>query len=109
MYNLFFVPSGAKGLRKENICEQKLAELKFVNWTTKNKKKCGKIVNEHILKSFSLFHATYIEDSKEFLKRVFFVQNLFYVKTLSNEIVFKFSKNVNLKIENDPKIGYNVE
>ena len=66
-------------------------------------------MNEHIFKSFSLFHATYIEDIKEFLERVFFVQNLFYVKTLSNEIVFKFFKNVDLKIENDSKIGYNIE
>ena len=35
----------------------------------------------------------------------FFVQNLFYVKRFSNEIVLKFSKNVELKIVIDPKIG----
>ena len=35
----------------------------------------------------------------------FFVQNLFYIKRFSNEIVFKFSKNVELKIVIDPKIG----
>ena len=40
---------------------------------------------------------------KKFLKDYFFVQNLFYVKSCSNEIVFKFSKNVKLKIVNDRK------
>ena len=42
---------------------------------------------------------------KKFLKDYFFVQNLFYIKSFSNEIVFKFSKNVELKVVNDSKIG----
>ena len=36
---------------------------------------------------------------------IFFVQNLFHIKRFSNEIVWKLSKNVELKIANDPKIG----
>ena len=40
-----------------------------------------------------------------FLKDNFFVQNLFYVKRFINKIVFQFSKNVELKLVNDPKIG----
>ena len=43
-------------------------------------------------KPFSLFHTTYIEDIKEFVKVLFFVQNLFSVKRYSNEIVLKFLK-----------------
>ena len=35
----------------------------------------------------------------------FFVQNLFYIERFSNEIVFKLSENLELKIVNDPKIG----
>ena len=42
---------------------------------------------------------------KNFLKDYFFVQNLFYIKRLSNEIIFKFLKNVDFKIVNDTKIG----
>ena len=42
---------------------------------------------------------------KNFLKDYFFVQNLFCIKRFSNKIVFKFSKNVELKIVNDLKIG----
>ena len=42
---------------------------------------------------------------KIFLKDYFFAQNLLYIKRFSNEIVFKFSKNVELKIANDLKIG----
>ena len=50
-------------------------------------------------KSFFLFHTTYIKEVfKGFLKKIFkdyfFVQNLFYINRFSNEIVFKFSKNV---------------
>ena len=57
-------------------------------------------------KSFSLCHTNYVEDIlKNFLKDYFFVQNLFHIERFSNEIVFKFSKNVELKIGNDPKIG----
>ena len=51
-------------------------------------------------KSLSLFHITYIEDTKEFFKGLLFFQNLFYIKRFSNEIVFKFSKNAELKIFN---------
>ena len=59
-------------------------------------------------KSFSLFHTTYIEDTKEFFNGLFFfVQNLFHLKRFSNQIVLKFSKNVKLKIVNDPTIGQN--
>ena len=55
-------------------------------------------------KSFSLFHTTYIEDIKEFFKGLlFFVQNLFYIKRFSNEIVFRFSKRVELKIVKWPE------
>ena len=46
-----------------------------------------------------------MEDIKEFFKGFFFVQNLFYIKRFSSKIVFKFSKNVESKIVNDPKIG----
>ena len=56
-------------------------------------------------KSFSLFHTTCIEDIKEFLNDYFFTENLFSFKRFSNEIVCKFSKPVELKITNDPKIG----
>ena len=41
-----------------------------------------------------------------FLKDNFFAQNLFYMKRFSSKIVFKFSKNVELKIVNNPKTGY---
>ena len=56
-------------------------------------------------KSFSLFHATYIED-REFLKGLFFsLKTCFILNRLSSDTVFKFSKNVDLKIMNDPKKG----
>ena len=60
-------------------------------------------------KSFSLFHTPYSEGIKEFLNDYFFVQNLFYIKRFNSGIVFKFSKNVELMIANDPKIEQNVE
>ena len=44
-----------------------------------------------------------------FLNDYFFVQNLLYIKTFSNEIIFKFLKNLKLKIINEPKIGQLVE
>ena len=47
-------------------------------------------------KSFLLFHATHIEDIKEIFRGIFFVKNLFYIKQLRNEIVFKFSKKYGL-------------
>ena len=56
-------------------------------------------------KSFSFFHITYIEDIKGFFKIIFFVQNLFYIKIFSNEIIFEFSRYVELKVVNDLKIG----
>ena len=40
-----------------------------------------------------------------FLEDYFFVQNLFCIKRMSNKINFKFSKNLDLKIVNDPNIG----
>ena len=43
--------------------------------------------------------------TKKFLKEYFFIQNLFYIKRFSNEILLQFSENVELKIVNDPKIG----
>ena len=52
---------------------------------------------------------------KNFLKDYFFVQNLFYIKRFSNEIVFKFSKNVewvsgeNSPAENSPSSNSPVE
>ena len=39
------------------------------------------------------------------LKDYFFVQNLLYINRFSNEIVFKFSENLEVKIVNDSKIG----
>ena len=56
-------------------------------------------------KYFFSLHIAYIEDIKGFLKDFFFVQNLFYIKKFSSDIVCKFSKNLKLKIVNDPKIG----
>ena len=53
-------------------------------------------------KSFSLFHPTYIEDIKGILKDFFFLFKI-YIKRFSNKIVFKFSKNVELKTADDPK------
>ena len=38
-----------------------------------------------------------------FLKDYFFVQNVFYIKRFSNEIIFNFSKNVELKIVKWPE------
>ena len=49
------------------------------------------------------YHATYFEDN--LLKDYFFVKHLFHIKRFSNTIVFKFSKNVELKIVNNPEIG----
>ena len=54
-------------------------------------------------KSFCLFHTTYVEDIKGILKDFFSFKT--YIKRFSNEIFFKFSKNVELKIVDDPKIG----
>ena len=34
---------------------------------------------------------------------------MFYIKRLSNEVVFKFSKNVDFKIVNDTKIGLHLK
>ena len=42
-----------KGLRDLNICETKIAKLKFVNWTSKNEKNWGKIANELIFIAFA--------------------------------------------------------
>ena len=58
-----------------------------------------------LCKYFSLFHITYIKDMKKNLKNYFLAQNLFYIKRFSKEIVIKFSKNVERKIANDPKIS----
>ena len=52
-------------------------------------------------KSISLCHTVYIE--KNFLKDYFFVQNLFYFKRFSKDIVFKLSKIVELKIVKLPE------
>ena len=69
----------------------------------KNKTTCS--TKTALSKSFSLFHTSYIEDIKEFFKGLFFFQILFYNKIFSNEMVFKFPKNSELKIVIDPKIG----
>ena len=45
-----------------------------------------------------MFIALTLKTLKTFLKDYIFVQNLFYFKRFSTEIVFKFSKNVELKI-----------
>ena len=58
------------------------------------KNKTTWLIQTTLSKSFSLFHTTYIETLKNLLKDYFFVQNLFYIERFSNEIVFKFSKNV---------------
>ena len=58
-------------------------------------------VKQKIAKSkYSLFHTTYIKDIKELFKGLFSRSERF-----SNEIGFKFSKNVELKTVNDPKIA----
>ena len=60
-------------------------------------------VKQKIAKSeYSLFHTTYIKDTKELFKGLFSRSEL---KRFSNEIGFKFSKNVELKAVNDPKIA----
>ena len=70
------------------------------------KNKTTWLIQAALSNSFSLFYTTYIEEIKEFyIKDYFFVENLFYIKRFSNEIVFKFSENVELKIVDDPKIG----
>ena len=38
-----------------------------------------------------------------------YVKHLLHIKRFSNKIVFKFSKNVELKIVNDPEIGWYVK
>ena len=53
-------------------------------------------VKQKIAKSeYSLFHTTYIKDTKELFKGLF----------SRSELGFKFSKNVELKTVNDPKIA----
>ena len=87
---ILFAWSASSSTVKQNDCKNKTTRLTQIA----------------LPKPFSLFHATYIEDIKEFfLKDYVFVQNLFDIKRLSNEIVFKFSKNVDLNIKNDLKIG----
>ena len=88
-HNLMLLTWNVSSIVKQNNCRNK------TTWLTQTA----------LCKSFSLFHTTYIEDIKEFLKDYFFVQNLLYIKRFSNKIVFKFSKNVELKIVNDPQIG----
>ena len=57
-------------------------------------------------KSFSWNRTNYIEDIKNnFSKDYFFAKNLLYIKKFSSKMLFKFSKNVELKIVNDSKIG----
>ena len=67
------------------------------------------MINPNLSKSFSLFHTTDIENIKKLFKGLFFLENFFYIKIFSNEVDFKFSKNVELKIVNDPKIEQHVE
>ena len=40
--------------------KQKIAELKLVNWTSKNEKKCGKIANEQIFITFTYLFMDFI-------------------------------------------------
>ena len=56
-------------------------------------------------KTTCLSHTTYIEDIKTFFKGLFFCSKIVYFKRFSNETVFKSSKNMGLKIVNDPKMG----
>ena len=81
---MLLVWNASSSMIKQNRCKNKII------WLTQTV----------LFKSFYLFHINYIEDIKEY----FFLQNLFYIKRFRWKIVFKISKNVELKIANDPKI-----
>ena len=55
---------------KLNICETKNAKLKFVNWTSKNEKNCGKIANEQIFITFTYLFIDFILLWDKLLKRM---------------------------------------
>ena len=82
---MLLVWNADSSIAKQNDCKNK------TSWSTQTT----------LSKSFSLFNTTYIED----IKQTFIVQNLFYIKRFSKEIVFKSSKHVKWKIVNDSKIG----
>ena len=89
-HNLILFAWNASGsIVKQNDCKNK------TTWLTQTA----------LPKYFLYFMPLTLKTLKNFLKDHFFVQNLFYFKRFSNEIIFKFSKNVELKIVNDPKIG----
>ena len=58
---ILFIWNASSSIVKQNDCKNK------ATWLTQTA----------LSKSFSLFHATYIEDIKDFLKDYFFIQNLF--------------------------------
>ena len=88
-HNLTLLTGNANSsIIKQNVCKNK------ATWLTKRA----------LSKSFSLFHTIYTEDIKAFFKGLFFCSKLVLYKRFSNEIAFKFSKNVELKIVNSPKI-----
>ena len=74
---------------------------------------CSSVVKQNDCKNkttlskyfFFYFMPLTLKTSKNFSKDYFFVQNQFYIKRFNNEIVFKLSKNVKLKIVIDLKIG----
>ena len=68
--------NASSSIEKQNDCKNK------ITWLTQ----------AALSKSFFLFNATYIEDSKEFFKGLFFVQNVFNIKRFSTEIILKFWK-----------------
>ena len=87
-YNLMLLAwNTSSSIVKQNDCKNK------TTWLTQTA----------LSKSFSLFHNTYIEDIKGFFKDYFFVQKLFYIKRFRNKMVFKFSKNVELKVVKWPE------
>ena len=84
--SILLVRNASSSIVKQNYCKNRTTSLTQTTFS----------------KYFSLFT---FKTLNNFLKDYFFVQNLFYIKRFSNEIVFKFSRNVELKIVNDPKIG----
>ena len=78
---MFFAWNASGSIVKQNDCENKTP------WLTQTA----------LSKSFSLYLIPLtLKTLKNFLKDYFFVQNLFYIKRLSNKIIFKFSKSVDL-------------
>ena len=82
--NLILLSGNASSsIVKQNDCKNK------ITWLTQ----------KVLPKSFSLFYAICMEDIEEIFRGSFF----------RSKLVFKFSKHVDLKIVNDPKIGWHVK